>query len=213
MKKYPVVALCGSTRFKEEFLEEQKRLTLEGNVVISVGLFGHSGDNEVWENMPEDTKTETKHMLDDIHKQKIDMADCIYVINPGGYIGKSTWSEISYAWMTGKKIRSLEPIPDSDIRQRIRDRMDAAEGFALQRIEILKNRREKADMDMHPYILHEGQRIFDPWLSPDDNRSDDIREIHEDPEKKVDPFKTYGKKKAAKFIEELLYLYGKNDFY
>lgn len=45
--KYPVVTLCGSTRFKEEFLEAQKRLTLEGNIVISVGLFGHSGDAEV----------------------------------------------------------------------------------------------------------------------------------------------------------------------
>lgn len=46
--KYRVITLCGSTRFKEEFLEAQKRLTLEGNIVISVGLFGHFGDNEVW---------------------------------------------------------------------------------------------------------------------------------------------------------------------
>lgn len=46
-RKYPVVTLCGSTRFKKEFEEIQKRLTLEGNIVISVGLFGHSGDEEV----------------------------------------------------------------------------------------------------------------------------------------------------------------------
>ena len=45
--KYPVITLCGSTRFKEQFLEVQKRMTLEGNIVISVGLFGHSGDDEV----------------------------------------------------------------------------------------------------------------------------------------------------------------------
>ena len=45
--KYKVITLCGSTRFKEQFLEAQKRLTLEGNIVISVGLFGHSGDNEI----------------------------------------------------------------------------------------------------------------------------------------------------------------------
>ena len=51
--KYKVITLCGSTRFKDAFLEAQKRLTLEGNIVISVGLFGHSGDNEVWENMDE----------------------------------------------------------------------------------------------------------------------------------------------------------------
>ena len=44
---FKVITLCGSTRFKEEFLEAQKRLTLEGNIVISVGLFGHSGDDVV----------------------------------------------------------------------------------------------------------------------------------------------------------------------
>ncbi len=47
--KYPVITLCGSTRYKDAFMEAQKRLTLEGNIVISVGLFGHSGDEEVLE--------------------------------------------------------------------------------------------------------------------------------------------------------------------
>ena len=105
--KYKVITLCGSTRFKDEFMEAQKRLTLEGNIVISVGLFGHSGDNEVWENMDEGTLTQTKEMLDDMHKRKIDMADEIYVINVGGYIGPSTRSEIKYAKATGKPVRYL----------------------------------------------------------------------------------------------------------
>ena len=101
--KYPVITLCGSTRFKEQFLEAQKDLTLGGNIVISVGLFGHSGDNEVW--------TEgTKAMLDDMHKRKIDMADAIYVINVGGYIGESTRSEIEYAKKHGKQILYLEAL-------------------------------------------------------------------------------------------------------
>ena len=52
---YKVITLCGSTRFKDAFMEAQKKLTLEGNIVISVGLFGHSGDGEVWEGMSEDT--------------------------------------------------------------------------------------------------------------------------------------------------------------
>ena len=106
--RYKVVTLCGSTRFKDEFMEAQKRLTLEGNIVISVGLFGHSGDNEVWENMDEGTLTKTKEMLDDMHKRKIDMADEVYVINVGGYIGESTRSEIEYAREHGKMIRYLE---------------------------------------------------------------------------------------------------------
>ena len=99
--KYKVITLCGSTRFKDAFMEAQKRLTLEGNIVISVGLFGHSGDEEVW-------APGTKEMLDDMHKRKIDMADEIFVINVGGYIGSSTRSEIEYAQAMGKPVKYLE---------------------------------------------------------------------------------------------------------
>ena len=99
--KYLVITICGSTRFKEQFLEAQKRLTLAGNIVISVGLFGHAGDAEAW-------TPGTKEMLDDMHKRKIDMADGIYVINVGGYIGQSTRSEIEYARSQGKIVEYLE---------------------------------------------------------------------------------------------------------
>jgi hypothetical protein len=98
--KYKVITLCGSTRFKEEFISEQKRLTLEGNIVISVGLFGHSGDTEVWTD-------KTKEMLDDMHLRKIDLADEIFVINPGGYIGESTRREIEYANRMGKSVKYM----------------------------------------------------------------------------------------------------------
>ena len=108
--QYKVITLCGSTRFKDAFMETQKKLTLEGNIVISVGLFGHSGDNEVWEGMSEDTLTRTKIILDDMHKRKIDMADEIFVVNVGGYIGSSTRSESAYAHETGKPVRYLEEL-------------------------------------------------------------------------------------------------------
>lgn len=90
---YPVVTLCGSTRFKKEFEEVQKQLTLDGFLVISVGLFSHEEENsEEWMN------NGTKEMLDDLHKAKIRMSDAIYVIDAeGGYIGSSTKSEIEYA--------------------------------------------------------------------------------------------------------------------
>jgi len=107
---YKIITLCGSTRFKDAFIEAQKKLTLEGNIVISVGLFGHSGDGEVWEGMGEDALTKTKRMLDDMHKRKIDLSDEIFVINVGGYIGESTRSEIEYARSTGKAVRYLEAI-------------------------------------------------------------------------------------------------------
>jgi hypothetical protein len=99
--KYKIITLCGSTKFRDAFIEEQKRLTLEGNIVISVGLFGHSGDEEVWSD-------DTKAMLDDMHKRKIDLADEIFVVNRGGYIGQSTQSEIEYAIETKKTVRYLE---------------------------------------------------------------------------------------------------------
>ncbi len=97
--KYKVITLCGSTRFKDDFMRMQKALTLQGNIVISVGCFGHSGDK---------ITNEQKIMLDDMHKRKIDMADEIYVINHGGYIGESTRSEIDYARKHGKIVHFMQ---------------------------------------------------------------------------------------------------------
>ena len=114
--KYKVITLCGSTRFRDAFLAEQKRLTLEGNIVISVGLFGHSGDNEVWEGMSEDTLTRTKEMLDDMHKRKIDMADEIFVSMLAGISGPvrgqrlrmlRRWGRRSDIWNRREKCRSI----------------------------------------------------------------------------------------------------------
>ena len=96
---YKVITLCGSTRFKEDFERVNRELTLMGNIVISVGCFGHA------DILPTE---EQKIMLDDIHKRKIDMADAIYVINKDGYIGSSTRSEIQYALRTGKQIIYME---------------------------------------------------------------------------------------------------------
>ena len=109
--RYKVITLCGSTRFKEDFLRVQKALTLEGNIVLSVGLFGHSGDSEVWEGKEEGEWSSTKMMLDDMHLRKIDMADEIYVINRGGYIGESTRREIEYALKQVNKLNYREKAP------------------------------------------------------------------------------------------------------
>ena len=97
---YEVVTLCGSTKFKDNFINAQRQLTLSGKIVITVGLFGHSGDeNRI--------TLEVKKMLDDMHKRKIDMSDSIFVINRNNYIGDSTKSEIEYAKKTGKRIKYM----------------------------------------------------------------------------------------------------------
>jgi hypothetical protein len=99
--KYKVITLCGSTKFKDEFLEVQKRLTIEGKIVISVGVFGHT------DGIDYEMNTELKELLDDIHRSKIELADEIFVINVNGYIGESTRREIEYAKSLGKTINYL----------------------------------------------------------------------------------------------------------
>ncbi|NRQ51966.1 DUF4406 domain-containing protein [Brevibacillus sp. HD1.4A] len=99
-EKPKVITLCGSTKFKKEFEEANKRLTMQGNIVISVGVFGHSEGIQLTE--------QEKQLLDSIHFRKIDLADEIYVINVGGYVGSSTRNEIEYAKKTGKPVRYLD---------------------------------------------------------------------------------------------------------
>lgn len=85
-------------KFKDDFLREQKRLTLEGNIVLAPNMFL----------LAEDITEDIKKMLDDMHKRRIDMADEIFVINKNGYVGSSTKAEIEYAKKLGKKIIFME---------------------------------------------------------------------------------------------------------
>lgn len=96
----PVVCICGSTRFRDEMTDANRRLTLEGRIVVAPGVFGHSGD---------EMTDEQKVALDALHFQKIDLAQSVYVVNPGGYIGDSTRREIAYAERTGKPVAYLVP--------------------------------------------------------------------------------------------------------
>ena len=102
MYEYKIIALCGSIKFKDEFMRVQEKLTLDGNIVLIPNFFNNI--------KKEDIDEKTKKMLDEMHKQKIDMSDEIYVINVGGYIGESTKNEIEYAKAEGKKIDYLECI-------------------------------------------------------------------------------------------------------
>jgi hypothetical protein len=92
--------LCGSTRFKEAFIQASRVETLQGKIVLSVGLFGHE------EGL--DMDGEVKGMLDRLHLSKIDLADEVLFLNVGGYIGSSTSRELEYAKAKGKVIRFLE---------------------------------------------------------------------------------------------------------
>ena len=102
MHEYKIITLCGSIKFKDEFTGIQEKLTLDGNIVLTPNFFNNIKKEEI--------DLETKKMLDEMHKQKIDMSDEIYVINVGGYIGESTKNEIEYAKEKGKRISYLENI-------------------------------------------------------------------------------------------------------
>lgn len=99
LEEMNVITLCGSTKYKNEFLMVNKWLTLQGNIVISVSMFGHVDKEPLLQS--------EKIILDAIHKGKIDLANEIFVVNVNGYIGGSTKSEIEYADSKGKKIRFL----------------------------------------------------------------------------------------------------------
>ena len=94
-----IVALCGSTRFREEFARVNRELTMTGAIVVAPGVFGHSGDPFT---------DEDKARLDELHLRKIELADEVFIVNPGGYIGESTRREIAYAEEISRPVRYLE---------------------------------------------------------------------------------------------------------
>jgi len=101
----PIVCLCGSTRFMEAFFDAGWKFTLEGQIVLSVGVCKHA-EHHGGEALGQDVADK----LDELHLRKIDLADSVFVLNVGGYIGDSTRKEIEYAVSKDKPIRYLESI-------------------------------------------------------------------------------------------------------
>lgn len=98
--KPTVVCLCGSSRFKDAFIEANRNETLAGRIVLSIGMFGHH------EGL--DMDGPVKAMLDRLHLAKIDLADEVLILNVGDYVGESTRRELAYARRQGKRVRFLE---------------------------------------------------------------------------------------------------------
>lgn len=102
-----IVCLCGSTRFWEAFRDEGLRLTMAGEIVLSIGI---CAPDSITLAHPESAEgIEQKRKLDELHKAKIDLADYILVLNVNGYIGNSTRDEIAHAMKTGKPVKWLKP--------------------------------------------------------------------------------------------------------
>lgn len=91
-----IVCICGSLRFVEEMRAANRELTFAGAIVLAPGEAG------------EVITIEQKALLDALHLRKIDLADRVLVVNPGGYIGESTRREIDYARTAGKSVSFTE---------------------------------------------------------------------------------------------------------
>ena len=74
MKKYKTITLCGSIKFKDEFLKVQEELTLKGNIVLTPNFFNSL--------KKEDIDEKTKEMLDEMHKQKNRYVRCHFGYKP-----------------------------------------------------------------------------------------------------------------------------------
>ena len=103
-----IVCLCGSTRFSKAFEQANLEETLKGHIVLSIGC-NMKSDTELFAHMSEEERAKTKAMLDELHLRKIDLADEVFFLNVGGYMGESTKNELIYAMRARKAIRFLEP--------------------------------------------------------------------------------------------------------
>ena len=102
-----IITICGSTRFKNEMLQIAQSLTLQDHIILMPNVFAHADGIEL--------TAEQKSKLDNLHKQKIEMSDGIFVTNVGGYIGESTYGEIDWALRKGKGVWYLEdPTPKEE---------------------------------------------------------------------------------------------------
>lgn len=107
-----IICLCGSTKFYREFQEYNFKFTMEGYIVLSVGFYPHH-ENEFVNKIHGETvevTEEQKIELDELHKRKIDLADEVFIINKGGYIGESTRSEINYTLNSKKILTYMEKL-------------------------------------------------------------------------------------------------------
>lgn len=96
-----IVCICGSARFVAEMRDAVRDLTLRGIIPLAPA------------EMDGAVSAEQKAHLDALHRHKIDLADRVLVVNPGGYVGASTASEIAYARAAGKPVSFTDQPEDA----------------------------------------------------------------------------------------------------
>jgi len=101
-EKYPVITICGSSKQKADWEHYQKKLALEGNVVLAINIYLGLEAKDY------NDDTETKRLLMELHRQKIRMADKVcFIRKPDGTLGDHTTTERDYAIELKKFIFSV----------------------------------------------------------------------------------------------------------
>jgi len=117
---FPVVTVCGSTRFKDQIMDVRARLSLAGFVVLGSEVWVHSDPQY---QALHDSFAKTG--LDVLHLAKIDLSEYIVVANFEGYVGESTRKEILHARERRIPVVWVEGIPGfGDRRIRLNDSPD-----------------------------------------------------------------------------------------
>lgn len=96
-----IITLCGSNRFEQHFKTWNRCLTLAGHVCIGLGAYPSDMGKKEW------YTHDQKVMLDLNHLQKIEVSDAILLLNVDTYIGESTYKELCWAWLRGKRVFCL----------------------------------------------------------------------------------------------------------
>jgi len=103
--KPKIICICGSTRFLSTHAIKRWEFEKQGIICLTINFLPLDYFKESAHGAEQDG---VKEILDELHLRKIDLADEVYIINAGGYIGESTRNEINYAEILGKKIIYME---------------------------------------------------------------------------------------------------------
>lgn len=105
MSKPRIACICGSSRFICEIAVLAWQLEKEGTIALGMHLlpeyYAEGADHQAeLEGVAE--------QMDELHLRKIDLADVVYVVAVGGYMGESTKREVAYARGLGKPMSFLD---------------------------------------------------------------------------------------------------------
>ena len=118
-KEYPVIAVIGTEECKKEMEQIQEKLTKQRHIVVPIGMCG-------------------KEDLD-MRLDKIDLAEELFVVNPAGKIEMNIWTDICYAYLTGKDISSLESMSYREIQEKANDLIYGSEMLAQRQLEMVQH--------------------------------------------------------------------------